>query len=143
MTPEAMRVAVAEARGWIWYRIPKMPGNTREHRALFHPDILEYLDQAECWKVRADGTERDCNMEYMEREGYLPKLNLDEMHEAEETLNLNQRDIYYDHLSDISARDNDSVTVDDAWGTYHATASQRAEAFLRTIGRWVESEVKP
>jgi len=55
---------------------------------------------------------------------YLNDLNA--MHEAEKVLTKTQQDKYYTKLSYT--------------GTWfeclHSTASQRAEAFLRTIGKW-------
>jgi hypothetical protein len=131
MTPEAQRIAIAEARGWVWYRIPKSQYATREHRGLFHPKILEYPEQSERWKIRADGTERICNMEYMEREGYVPKINLDEMHEAEEMLDSSQLGRY---MALLGAESNMT------WTIVHSTAAQRSEAFLKTLGLWKEEE---
>lgn len=50
------------------------------------------------------------------------------MHEAEKTLSLKQREVYYDELGKVSG-----------WLTVCATAAQRTEAFLRTIGLWKSS----
>jgi hypothetical protein len=52
---------------------------------------------------------------------YLNDLNA--MHEAEKTLNYDQLDNYYFEMAKRMVR------------PYHATAAQRAEAFLRTIGK--------
>lgn len=56
---------------------------------------------------------------------YLADLNA--MHQAEKVLTAEQRGEFPDYLP------YDSNT---ARPTYHATAAQRAEAFLRTIGKW-------
>ena len=53
--------------------------------------------------------------------------NLNAMHEAEKVLDFNQ-------LRDME----DSVSFRFAVLPFHATAAQRAEAFLRTIGKWKE-----
>ena len=52
---------------------------------------------------------------------YLNDLNA--MHEAEKTLNYDQLDNYYFEMAKRMVR------------PYHATAAQRAEAFLHTIGK--------
>ena len=83
MNKEELRIAVAVARGWIWYRIPKDPLNKdREYRMLAHPSIHEYDGQSKEWIVRADGTERICNIEFMNSNGYLPSLDMNSMHSA-------------------------------------------------------------
>ena len=60
---------------------------------------------------------------------YLNDLNA--MHEAEKTLRNEQRFEFYKQL--LKACE-DSETVN----TIHATAAQRAEAFLKTLGKWKE-----
>ena len=79
---------------------------------------------------------------------YLNDLNA--MHEAEETLDASQCAEYARQL--MKHHPTYCVTVLDtrfapteeiAYETYqllHATAAQRAEAFLRTIGKWEESK---
>jgi hypothetical protein len=59
---------------------------------------------------------------------YLNDLNA--MHEAEETLTVDQLESYREVLSDLL---NDDCRMGLA---INATAAQRAEAFLRTIGKW-------
>jgi hypothetical protein len=55
--------------------------------------------------------------------------DLNEMHEAEKVIE--NLDLYEDWLEDV-------------WGgtsyLFNATARQRAEAFLRTLGKWEEGE---
>jgi hypothetical protein len=71
---------------------------------------------------------------------YLNDLNA--MHEAEKVLSDGQRMTYYGHLVSIARK---SLGIDPCESHYqpkfttHATAAQRAEAFLCTVGRWVES----
>jgi len=60
---------------------------------------------------------------------YLNDLNA--MHEAEKVLNEKQEDIMNSTLWDI---------MDGRKYLWHATACQRAEAFLRTIGKWKEAK---
>jgi len=60
---------------------------------------------------------------------YLTDLNA--MHEAEKVLNEKQDHIMNDTLWDM---------CEGRKYLWHATAAQRAEAFLRTIGKWEESK---
>lgn len=57
--------------------------------------------------------------------------DLNAMNEAEESLTPIDRDHYIDTLGDM---------FDNGWAFALATARQRAEAFLRTLGRWEEAE---
>jgi len=64
-----------------------------------------------------------------DRPNYLNDLNA--MHEAENVLTSEQVTSYVYSLESMNER----------WSTpAFATASQRAEAFLRTIGKWEESK---
>lgn len=55
--------------------------------------------------------------------------DLNEMHEVEKMLTPLHQDEYWDHIKDIAGEGFDQL---------HATARQRAEAFLKTIGKWEE-----
>ena len=59
--------------------------------------------------------------------------DLNAMHEAEKTLSKEQCNIYSDYLA-LTPQSNEwaSCTM------WHFKASQRAEAFLKTIGKWKE-----
>lgn len=89
-TDEELRVKCAELNGWVWYRVPKGRLNDRIYRCLFHPAIHECDSQAEAWLVRADGTEKPCNMAYMVKEGLIPNYpqSLDACEEFEKTLDV-------------------------------------------------------
>jgi hypothetical protein len=70
---------------------------------------------------------------------YYPK-DLNAMHEAEKIFDKTQRSKYANELHDViltEENEDDDTEIDFAW--LSATAAQRAEAFLRTVGRWVES----
>ena len=60
---------------------------------------------------------------------YLNDLNA--MHEAEEILTAQQRRSYVSYIFNLPASECESNTF--------ATAAQRAEAFLKTLGLWEES----
>jgi hypothetical protein len=69
------------------------------------------------------GYARDCP-------DYLNDLNT--MHEAEKSLDdVTQRGDYWDYLSSLTH---------EGFEMCHATAAQRAEAFLRTLGKWEEGK---
>jgi hypothetical protein len=69
---------------------------------------------------------------------YLPNYcnDLNAMHEAEKTLSCNDKQKYLDILADAPREDIYITCADSVF----ATAAQRAEAFLRTVGRWKETE---
>ncbi len=132
MTPQEQNIAVAELMGWKWYRIP--PHNRdRQYRGLFHPAIHEYPDQSPVWLEKADGTERECTMEYMHRDGHVPKYHqdLNACHAFEMEQKSNGSTIawkrYREHLEKVCLP---SVEY------WHATAPQRVEAFLRLHNKW-------
>jgi hypothetical protein len=78
---------------------------------------------------------------------YLNDLNA--MHEAEKTIPKRYKCIYANHLTMVVGFDGETDMVDDygEWSTskttslfsiLNATATQKAEAFLKTIGKWEE-----
>ena len=78
---------------------------------------------------------------------YLNDLNA--MHEAEKTIPKRYKCIYTNHLTMVVGFDGETDMVDDygEWSTskttslfsiLNATATQKAEAFLKTIGKWEE-----
>jgi hypothetical protein len=128
-----MRIAIAEACGWKWYRIPKRPYESRRYRALFLPSVHEYEGQSEAWLEKADGSESVCNIEFMAREGHVPDYpnDLNAMHEAEAQLfgdGIKCAE-YCSVLSKICYMGTNHAT----WFLIDATARHRAEAFLRTL----------
>ena len=67
------------------------------------------------------------------RPDYLNDLNA--MHEAEKVLTEEQRIAYSDCTYDIALK---AQKETGKWRWISLTAAQRAEAFLRTIGKWEE-----
>jgi hypothetical protein len=134
MTEQEQRIAIAEACGWKWYRRPATgPWADKPMRAMYHPLLVpDYVDTL---KV-ADLTERQCNEVFLWREGNIPDYlhDLNAMHEAEKTLRhpCEESYTYVRHLEQICG-----------WVPWQATAAQRAEAFLRTLGRWKDAEPYP
>lgn len=71
------------------------------------------------------------------REPWVPKFcsDLNAMHEAEKVLTIQQEKNYFVNLEGIVG---DLIWYRTVGKTYRATARQRAEAFLRTLGKWEE-----
>jgi len=129
MSPEDQRIAIAEACGLKPQDIPLVPAKANLH-GWFTPDgalqMRNTYPNGISVKVIPD---------------YLNDLNA--MHEAEKVLDgptddeESQRAKYAEHLTFICAGNTEPVDVW-YWDHIHATAAQRAEAFLRTIGKWQE-----
>lgn len=118
MTPEAQRIAIAEACGWI------NQGKAKRMIALMHR-----------WRDPKDGVFTS------ELPDYLSDLNA--MHEAEEVV-IYTRSLGLIYLMKLQDAANHSFPArfDNTERTLpctSATAAQRAEAFLRTIGKWEDS----
>ena len=100
MTPEAQRIAIAEACGWKWEA--RLKGSIKVWNK---PPLMVFYDS--------------------ELPDYLSDLNA--MHEAEKVLTPSQIAPYVDSCEEMNEK----------WATpAFATAAQRAEAFLRAIGKW-------
>jgi hypothetical protein len=126
MTPESQRIAIAEACGW------------KNHD---HPDVMQFKQgwtMPEKWCMDPKGVLRFNH----ERPNYLNDLNA--MHDAERVLwemDWSFRTIFNDHLANIIKRRKVNRNEWDAETLLDATASQRAEAFLRTIGKFKEAKL--
>jgi hypothetical protein len=110
MTPEAQRIAIAEACGWrLW----------SSFNGLWAPPncVVEYDTDA------------------YPLPDYLNDLNA--MHEAEESLTVSQYQIFSDYLYDIACGEQ---VRSGKWKWLSATAAQRAEAFLRTLNLWTDEQ---
>ena len=108
MTQEQQRIAIAEACGW-----KNCAGDSG-------------------FTTRYKGTPSETTVR-VTLPDYINDLNA--MHEAVKMLNYDQRNKYLNILCELTREDEmDDVDGDFAW--CDATASQRAEAFLKTLGRW-------
>lgn len=119
MTPEKQLIAIAEACGWTVRRWTDGEG-------------------FECVGLLPPGSDKTSSG-FRHPPDYLNDLNA--MHEAEKAL-LSCADwrpirAYFSNLS--PNLHSDGALDGDDWKLCHATAAQRAEAFLRTIGKWEES----
>jgi hypothetical protein len=132
MTPEAQRIAIAEACGWSLQpgqtaRTPK--GDevwTYDSRGnSYGPYTIEGMLQTAAMKMVPD---------------YLN--DLDAIHEAEKILTDDQCQRHVDNLELVTGATLSTNGVRygmNYFCLYHATAAQRAEAFLRTLGLWKEN----
>ena len=117
MSPEKQRIKIAEACGW---------------RCAKHVAEFDKIHATMCWiKPSAD------EWQTQELPDYLNDLNA--MHEAEKVLT-------QDRMIDYSRHVGKTVTMylpasRAAWMDFrliHATAAQRAKAFLKTLNLWTE-----
>jgi len=123
MTPEQQRVAIAEACGWT-----------------------ATVDDDQFWRAtRADGSMTSdlwCSMSSVWNVGIPDYLNdLNAMHEAEKVLTEEQDLEYSEALEQVVEGRFVTNNAEDMRRLRSATAAQRAEAFLRTIGKWEEAKL--
>jgi hypothetical protein len=114
MNPEQQRIAIAEACGWRLFS---------QFKNLWAPprSVVEY----------------DCDARPLPN--YLNDLNA--MHEAEKVLTKVNWGGYAAELYRITDAHNHGISPNHHWlAVAFSTATQRAEAFLRTIGKWEESK---
>ncbi len=112
MSPEAQRIAIAEALGWEVLT---------ETRSCIDYHRKGIAGVCRVWKD--DGSVGGDKFP-----DYLNDLNA--MHEAEKVLGDSQWEEYTDWIIDNIGRAN-GIT---------STAAQKAEAFLRTIGKWEDAK---
>lgn len=137
MKLEEQRIAVAEACGWKYW-------HDDQETLLLRPDEEwpAYPHWEERGMRRGDGRPTASLIDVSALPDYLNDLNA--MHEAVKILTDYQRNTYCDYLVGVSHNDlsrsfgPDGEIEGDSFTVFEATASQRAEAFLRTIGKWIE-----
>ena len=116
MTEKAQRIAIAEACGWTAEQDSN--GYWRAVNQKHGNAVELWLSEQNVWSVGIPD--------------YLNDLNA--MHEAEKIFNHAQYCRYISELCTLTITDNNSM--------YMATAAQRVEAFLRTIGKWTTNQNK-
>jgi hypothetical protein len=117
MTDTEIRIAIAEACGW------KRRSDLDYTTSNYGDTVLHHV-----WEK--DG--RTCNEVTMS--DYLNDLNA--MHEAEKMLSANNGSKFVGEVWGAICRYGTNKQLE--IGTIHSSARQRAEAFLRTIGKWKE-----
>ena len=134
MSPEQQRIAIAEACGPRLFVIYKV------NRGYYLNDACGYTDNIElAWQVPEEIASKHATGPSHEREpdriikkpAPLPAYtaDLDAMHEAEKVLTAEQWVSYWSFIEEVVK----DISI------LHATAAQRAEAFLRAIGAWKEA----
>lgn len=115
MSPEDQRIAIAEACGW-------------------KPTLITGLTWRGWCKSYEDP--KLCATPIDGLPDYLNDLNL--MHEVEKVITEDDGDEYFTHLESVcqEALIMDGTSHYLSFKTISATAYQRAEAFLKTIGKW-------
>lgn len=112
MSEHEIRIAIAEACGWKlvadrWTNAKSMWGFE------IHPGVMVLPDYC---------------------------CDLNAMHEVEQTLEGDLRWDYLEHLSGVTyatdIEEREPRMLESEWRSMCATARQRAEAFLRVIGKW-------
>jgi len=118
MTDQQINIAIAESLGYMdIYRCGS--SGKRTEQGLLHGKLL-------CGTL--DQPSPNYGREYVFIKRYTHCLNA--MHEAEKVLTAEQRRSYVSYIFNLPASECESNTF--------ATAAQRAKAFLRTIGKWIE-----
>lgn len=132
MSPEAQRIAIAEACGWEYVI-------TEPHfNKLYQPGANRPVGMC-CGKhVSKEDAFRVCFNRHPEIAWVVPDYlnDLNAMHEAEKVLGGHDRFNYSAELERVvflALGDTKS-----AWCYSSATAAARAEAFLKTIGKWTD-----
>jgi hypothetical protein len=121
MTPEQQRIAIAEACGWT--NVAPLIVKNVKHEG---DDITVGISSASGWIP-----------------DYLNDLNA--CHEMEKGLDYEQCEAFSTTLADIvhAANREKDYAFPWAFARIHATAAQRCEAFLLTLGLWQESNTQP
>jgi hypothetical protein len=125
MTEQEINVAIAGACGWK-LSVPHFTHDYVWLRTAFKGE--PYIDEeTSAWA----GEPHDVTDDWTGIPNYCADLNA--MHEAEKALDYGQAVTYLKTLDEIVRRD----PMGGIWSHFvHATARQRAEAFLRTISKW-------
>jgi hypothetical protein len=124
MKEEKQQIAIAEICGWINCISP-------------HADEYHFLTDLELGLAMGAPVGRNCQL-YSDGLHYaIPNYpnDLNAMHEAEKVLQQHMAK-WWNYTSQLAAAN----STLGAGGEAHATAKQRAEAFLRVFGKWEETE---
>jgi len=125
MTPEKQRIAIAEACGWTDVRRPIDDS--------YHTIVTETLE----WLMGRVAGVKPSERVHKPLPDYLNDLNA--MHEAISALTPNRQE-YFVCVLDRMLHGGRASDLSEQFLSLHATAAQRAEAFLKTIGKWEDSQ---
>jgi len=121
MKPEAQRIAIAEACIGFNLEAEKKKWQTNDIDFLLHHDVPDYLNDLNA--MHEAELMIECNFE---RSKYIRALKLVVLAAPANQEMINRFD-------GAAARDSMELIA-----LFYATAAQRSEAFLRTIGKWQE-----
>jgi hypothetical protein len=139
MPPDAQRLAIALSVGkWYWTAWGKTDFKIFAPKGIGIALRWSGEDKEENsmrWPLRGQSLDAAAHEFIL---GVVPDFlsDLDAMYAAEKTLKRKQCEAMHGHLAEIMSRKGQGrrgTACDFIW---HATAPQRAEAFLRTIGKW-------
>ena len=122
MKEEAQRIAIAEACGWLSvYRCSRKGNAAKDGCTYWGSKDTDSINYPRIFEEVPD---------------YLNDLNA--MHEAEKVLQFSQQYEYASRLMQTMGlpRNDPDRSLEMIYKSIHATASQRAETFLRTIEKW-------
>lgn len=120
MNKDLQRQAIAEACGW------------KKEYAFVSQEFGTMGEEVQAW-ISPSGETSVCRIP-----DYL--LDLNAMHEAEKTLTPKQSEEYVSIMDDVLGIPSAFYgTARRAYLVMHANALQRSEAFLKTIGKWVDT----
>lgn len=122
MNKDDQIIAIAEACGWLDIHRGSRKGIRVANGKFF-------------WATK-DAPSINYGREYSHVPSYLNDLNA--MHEAWQLLTPSQKILFEDYLHNVVVGDAEYHRNDDAPYITNATARQRAEALLRTVGKWVD-----
>lgn len=120
MTPEAQRIAIAELLGWTQRTEGLFWNEDKQRAAILKGSALEATR-------RKMGLPCDNGVLLPD-----PLTDLNAIHDAEKVLTGTQNEDYWDEVAKLVP------DTKGMFGILHATAAHRAEAFLRTVGRWTD-----
>lgn len=140
MTDTEIITAIAEACGWTvehsTKHSPFAPKKSELWHLLFNGQIKEVFHWGNPVVKLDNPTLKECTSSLPD---YPNDLNA--MHEAVTTLCQEDQGVFWNKLNEVVSRTTKEIKMSFGFHLVNATARQRAEAFLRTIGKWKE-EVK-
>jgi hypothetical protein len=131
-----LRIAMAQACGWVWYRMPGKPSDRGPMKCLFLPAIHEYDGQYPSWLIRSDGTERMCNEWYLTNAALVPDYPNDSnaIEGALSMLTEEERCNYVKTLLDLVVEAGKPTRQNPLYGVALASRRERCIAFLKAKG---------
>ena len=129
MSPNAQRIAIAKACGWL---------QATEYNSLagWHKMNNKIVDEFFCKRLSVKDYDNGVSVIWRttsELPNYLNDLNA--MHYAESMLTVDQ----VINQAEWLGASNNEMPIKSRVALLRATAAQRAEAFLRTIGKWEDT----